>query len=144
MTQQANLDLGDKGHRHGDTVALESDGTGVAGDFVTFNTSAQVTPTSATGDQIVGVLSEDAPSAGDDVAVHVQGVVVGNVATGIAAGDWLSSSATAGQADATDGSTSGSVHTIDYSRTGTETIHTENPRALEDEDGDNAVLVKLP
>lgn len=141
----ANLDLGDNGYGDADSVTLTSDGTGAAGDFVTFDANGDLTPTSATSDDIVGVLAEDSPdAAGDSVRVHLQGAVVANVATGVSAGEWLSASGTAGQADAVDDSTGGSVHTIDYSRTGTETVHFEQPRALEDEDGDNSVLVKLP
>lgn len=138
------LDLGDKGYRHGDTVDLPTDGTGAAGDVVTFNGSGQVTPVAAVDDDVVGVLAEDGSddSAGDEVAVHVQGVVVANVANSVSAGDWLEpDGANAGRVTT---NSAGSSQSVDEGGTGTYRLALEQPRALEDAGSDNDALVKLP
>lgn len=74
----------------GRTVSFPSDGTAGPGDAVSLDANGQVTPTDA--DNSIGVLSDQAPAAhdaGDNVPVHVTGVVVANVAAGAVAGDSL-------------------------------------------------------
>lgn len=139
----ANLDLGDRGFQHADTVTLDSDGTGSAGDFVTFNASGQVTPVAVADDDVIGVLSEDSPaSAGEKVAVHVQGAVLANVANAVVAGDVLEPDGTnAGRCTA---NAQGSYHAVNEGGTATYSLAMDHPRALEDAGTDNAALVKLP
>lgn len=78
------------------TKTYETDGTGSAGDAVTLNGSGQVTPTSASGDYIFGILADN-PDGDGEVAVHRQGIIYGNVAGSASAGDALAGSGTAGQ-----------------------------------------------
>lgn len=85
-----SLDLGDSpwpGVGNQITVTLESDGSGTAGQAVKFNASDQVTPVTASGDDLVGVLSEDAPAAGEDVSVVVFGPVIADATSGLSAGN---------------------------------------------------------
>lgn len=92
-------DAGDKYHRYGATVKVESDGSGSAGDVVEWS-SGQVTQGGSAGaadaDAGFGVLAEDAPSAGEDVSVHVDGAVVANVDSGVTAGEVARSQSNAG------------------------------------------------
>lgn len=88
----------------GRTVSYPGDGSAAPGDFVTFDAEGKITQTGDT-DNAVGILSDQAGEAhddGDNVPVHVTGVVIGNVATGTSAGDPLGASATAGEAGAGD------------------------------------------
>lgn len=97
MVKQPNADdLGESIEGPSKAVRIESDGTGEAGDAVTYNADGQVTPTAAAGELVVGVLFEDAPDAGDQVAVQVSGVVAGVAAEAIAEGDVTDTTATAG------------------------------------------------
>lgn len=139
-----NIDLGDTFHEHGDRVPLPTDGTGDAGDFVTFDANGQVTPVSAADDDIVGVLGQSGAdaSAGDKVQVHVQGVVNANVDSAVSAGEWLEyDGANAGRVAANG---QGSTHQVDEGGTAIYRLALEQPRALEDADSDNEALVKLP
>lgn len=82
-----------------------SDGSGSAGDAVKLDSANnQVTPTTASGDRIFGVLMDDAPAAGEEVTVFREGLLRANIASGATAGDPLAGTSTAGQLG-TDGST---------------------------------------
>lgn len=69
----------------GRTVSFESDGTVSAGDAVMFDANGQLTP--ALDGDLVGVAADTVGdhSAGDRISVHVSGIVVGNVASGVTA-----------------------------------------------------------
>lgn len=148
----STLELGDPVFSDGDVITYESDGTGSAGDAVTIS-AGQVTPTSATDDDFLGILNEDSPdTAGEPVEVNVQGVVVANVEGTVSAGDVLEPTATAGQL-ATNGA--GTTQAVDEGGTATYTLAMEHPQALSDEAtsngvvqgftvGTNAAIVKLP
>jgi hypothetical protein len=84
----------------GRTVTLTGDGTAAPGDFVGINSGKVTTADDTTDTNIIGVVSDQTPSHsdGDTVEVHVTGVVVGNVASGVAAGVELGTSATEGEA----------------------------------------------
>lgn len=114
------------------TIGKPSDGTGSAGDFVTLNGSGQVTPTAAAGDDIYGVLAQDAPAAGEDVPVHILGPVVANVAGGVTDNDVLVGSGTAGQAAA---NSVGTYQSVDEGGTATYNLALDAPRALSDAGG---------
>lgn len=112
------LEGGQEVYPDGNRITLESDGTGSKGDFVTLS-AGQVTPAAAADADIIGVLAQDAPAAGEDVTVAVSGIVVANVAGTVAQGDVLEPSATAGQAAA---NSSGFVQAVDEGGTATYTL----------------------
>lgn len=125
------LELGDYNVYASDAVVLtyESDGSGSAGDAVNVNGSDQVTPTDASGDDIFGVLAEDSPSAGEEVAVVKYGDVIVNSGGSVTAGDIVQTSSTAGQVAQNDNgkeATGGSF---------TGTFAPANPEALVDSGG---------
>lgn len=142
--------LGESVHADADHVGLPSDGTGTAGDFVTFDGSGQVTPVSAAGDDVIGVLAEDAPAAGEDVGVHLQGAVVANVAGTVTAGDVLEPDGT--NAGRTTTNSDGTHKAVDEGGTATYSLAMDHPRALVDAGtsykgatlGTNETVVKLP
>lgn len=144
------LNGGDKLYENGDTITKESDGAGSAGDFVTLNASGQVTPTASSDDDVYGVLAEDSPaSAGEDVGVRVQGIVIANVAGTVTDGDVLQPSATAGQAAA---NAQGLYHTVSEGGTATYDLAMRGIQAYSDAGasvegnalGANEAAVKLP
>lgn len=144
------IELGESVHSNADTIGLESDGSGSAGDFVTFNASGQVTPVSAAGDDIIGLLAQDSPAAGEDVSVHIQGAAVANVTSTIAAGDVIQPEGTnAGRGAA---NAQGTHHTVSEGGTATYDLAMDHPRALVDAGtsyegatlGTNETVVKLP
>lgn len=98
-------------------VTRESDGSGTAGDAVAI-TGGQVTPT-ADGDTVYGVLAEDAPSAGENVAVVVKGDVIVNAGGSVVAGNAVETGATAGQLV---NNASGTEISVDEGGTATYTI----------------------
>lgn len=132
-----------------ESETVESDGAGAAGDLVTINASGQVTPTAAADDDIYGVLLQDSPAAGEDVTVGTGGRFFANVATGVAKGDWLEASATAGQAAA---NAQGSTHSVDEGGTAVYRLALHGARAMSAEGGTfdgvslnaNVAAVKLP
>lgn len=147
----ADYELGDPVFSDGDVLTLESDGLGVAGDAVTIS-DGQVTPTVAEDDDFIGCLYEDAPDAGEGVSVNLQGIVVANVASGVAAGDTLVATTTEGQLVA---SAAGTTQAVDEGGTASYTLAMAHPIALTDAgavDGlsaggglnVNAAIVKLP
>lgn len=87
----ASASLGDYAVESDHAVVLteESDGSGSAGDAVTMSGSQQVSQYSSDGADLYGVLAEDSPSAGNDVAVVVHGDVVANAGGSITAGDMV-------------------------------------------------------
>lgn len=112
------LEGGQEVYPDGNSITLESDGSGSKGDFVTIS-AGQVTPTSSGTDDIIGVLAQDAPAAGDDVAVVISGIVVANVAGTVSKGDVLGPTATAGQADT---NSQGLTHQVDEGGTAVYTL----------------------
>lgn len=142
-------ELGDLGYGDGTTITKESDGAGLAGDFVTLSGTGQVTPTSTADDDIYGVLAQDAPAAGEKVAVHVTGIVIANVAGTVTDGAALLPSVTAGQWAA---NAAGLVQAVDEGGTATYTIGARGVQAYSDAGGTfqgvslsaNAAAVKLP
>lgn len=144
------VELGESLHADGDTITLTSDGTGAAGDFVSFNATGELTPVAAADDGVIGVLAADSPAAGEDVAVHVQGVVVANVDGAVVAGDVLESDGVnAGRVAA---NAQGTSHQVDEGGTAIYRLSMDHPRALVDAGGTyrgralaaNEAAVKLP
>lgn len=94
------LDLGDEAVTDSAiTVSLPSNTAGVAGDAVRWDSSNdRVDATDANGENVIGILAEDAPgTAGESASVHVSGLVVAHVATGVVHNDSLLASGTEGQ-----------------------------------------------
>lgn len=146
------LKLGQRAYGNGaDTITLDSDGSGSAGDAVTFNGSGQVTPVSASDDDIIGVLTEDSPAdAGDAVGVHLQGAVVANVAGSVSTGDVLEPDGT--NAGRLTTNAQGSSYEVDEGGTAVYRLSMDHPRALSGAGatfkgnalGSNEAVVKLP
>lgn len=109
----------------------ETDGTGSKGDAVKLNASDQVTPTTAAGDDMYGVLAENASakSAGDTVAVVIGGDVIANAGGGVTKGSLVTPSATAGQLAS---NAQGRVQAVDEGGTATYTLAQGDPKALSD------------
>lgn len=84
-----SLDKGDYGVEvdHAVVRTEESDGTGSAGDAVTMNGSGQVSQYSSDGADFYGVLAEDSPNTGEDVAVVIHGDAIVNAGGSITVGD---------------------------------------------------------
>lgn len=132
-------------------LTLPSDGTGEAGDAVTWNASGELTPVTAAADELAGVLTANSPdSAGEKVSVCVHGLVMANVDGTVAMSDVLEPEGTnAGRLAA---NAQGSHQTIDEGGTAIYDIATAHPRAYSDAGGEvqgttvdaNAALVKLP
>lgn len=96
----SNAELGDPafGSDPG-TITYEADESITAGDAVTIDSTNQLLQAANSGDtnsRIVGIAAQDA-SDGDNVAVHVEGRVVANVASAVTAGEELAASTTDGQ-----------------------------------------------
>lgn len=142
--------LGESVHADADTVGLPSDGTGTAGDFVAFDGTGQLTPVSAADDDVLGVLAEDAPAAGEDVSTHLQGACVANVAGTVTAGDVLEPDGT--NAGRTTANSQGASHQVDEGGTAVYRLSMDHPRALVDAGSSykgasletNETVVKLP
>ena len=76
----ANLDPGTRASHAGRSLPYVSDGTGEAGDAVTYDTTNDVvTVTTSSDDRVFGVLGETPEGDGDDVMVHRNGPVVANL-----------------------------------------------------------------
>ena len=76
----ANLDPGTRASHAGRSMPYVSDGTGEAGDAVTYDEANDVvTVTTAADDRVFGVLGETPEGNGDDVMVHRNGPVVANL-----------------------------------------------------------------
>lgn len=85
----ASASLGDYAVESAHAVVLTetSDGTGSAGDAVTMNGSQKVSQYTSDAADFYGVLAEDSPSDGEEVAVVVHGDVVVSAGGSITAGD---------------------------------------------------------
>lgn len=128
-----NVDAGDAWAEDGDVFTLPSDGSGSQGDVVKFNASAQVTPTTATGDAVAGVLAEDSPaSAGDNVSVRLHGAVAVTADGAISAGDVVQPSGTTNGHVVTGDTNEGVVTAVDEGGTATYDIYSRYMIALED------------
>lgn len=129
------LDLGDEADTGSATsIPLPSDGSGSAGDFVTFNSSGNVTDAANADDDIIGVLAEDSPSSsGDPVTVWIDGAVVGNVGSSVSAGDVLEpDGSNAGRATSNG---DGRRRSVDEGGTATYDLAQGNPQAYSDAGG---------
>lgn len=83
-----------------------SDGSGSAMDAVKWDSANnQVTPVTAAGDRIFGILKNTPESAGDEVTVCREGVLRSNIADAASAGDPLAPSGSANGELGTDGAT---------------------------------------
>lgn len=137
-------DAGDKAYRHGHIVEMEWDGNGSEGDLVTVS-SGQVTPTSANGESIVGVISEDVSdnSSGDEVSVGIHGTFYVNADGSITEGDLLQpSGSTNGHAVSAD-SAEGLVTAVDEGGTDTYDVYSKYAMALNDASDGELVGVLL-
>lgn len=125
-----SLDLGDSPFP-GNTISVtrDSDGTGSAGDAVTYDANDQVTPVSAADDNIVGVLAENSPdSAGEDVSVVVFGPVIANATSALAGDDVADAEGTnAGRLAA---NAQGRSHQVDEGGTAVYRLSMGNPWCL--------------
>lgn len=113
-----------------------TDGTVSAGDAVTWNGSGQLTPVSAESDEVYGVATEhtDVSNAGEKAPICVHGVIMGDVASGVTAGDQLVADGTNDGRLAASGA-GGSV-TVDEGGTSTHTIPVNPPQAASDAGGE--------
>lgn len=91
-----SLELGEVAFGNATTVTYEAGEAISAGDAVAINGGQLATADGTTDTNPIGIAAK-AGSAGDDIGVHVSGVVVANVAAGVAAGTELGTSATEGQ-----------------------------------------------
>ena len=95
----ANAELGDAAYGSDPrTVTYEAGESITSGDAVTIDTNGELTPANSgdTNTDVVGIAAEDG-SDGDNISVYVEGRVVANVATDVAAGEELDASTTDGQ-----------------------------------------------
>lgn len=129
-------DAGDRARQHSESVELESDGTGSAGNVVKYS-GGQVTPTTANGDALYGVLGEDSPSAGEHVLVEIHGSVNVVADGSITEGDLLQASDSTNGQVVSAAANEGTVTAVDEGGTDTYNIYTKYMIALEDAtDGD--------
>lgn len=130
------LDLGDEAVADSTvTASLPANTAGTAGDAVTWDPgNDRVDATDANGENVVGILAEDAPgTAGDPASVHVSGLVVANVAAGVSHNDILLSSGTEGQLRANPDNTG---HEVDVDGTTDQGLFAPaNPQAFTDAGG---------
>lgn len=141
VKQPAVDDLGESVEGPSKSVREESDGTGRAGDAVTYNASGQVTPVTAADDDIIGILYEDAPDAGDLVNVQDSGIVAARAAAAVTKGDVLDPDGTAAGELAPNAQ--GTSHQVDEGGTGTYRLSPVNPQARSDAGAGEPVAVKL-
>lgn len=129
MDQPSTDDYGESIVGPSKAIPMESDGNGRAGDAVTIATG-QVTPVAAVDDDIFGVLFEDAPAAGEEVAVQIMGVVAARAAAAITAGTTLDpDGAAAGELVE---NAQGTSHQVDEGGTGIYRLSPVNPFAVTD------------
>lgn len=91
------LDLGDSYAGTPQTTTVPSDGTGTAGQLVEISGGQASQMASGSTGKIFGVLTEDAPAAGEDVVVWTAGKVVAAADAGVPVGDGGVSGSNAGQ-----------------------------------------------
>lgn len=82
-------DLGDPVYEDSRLVPEESDGTGVQGDAVTYDSQGRVTPAGSATDYIVGILGEDSPEENDMVRTVQGGIAESRAGGAITPGDVL-------------------------------------------------------
>lgn len=124
------LQPGDIKFKPGNEVPLETDGTGVKGDAVTFNVDGKVTPTTATADALIGQLGEEPRWDGHVVSVRIAGlVVIAEVSGAVSPGDVLEpDSANPGKYVA---NANGMYQSVDEGGTATYDLALNHPIALE-------------
>lgn len=91
------LDLGDSYAGNPETTTVPSDGSGSAGDLVEIASGQASQMAGGSTGTIFGVLSEDAPAAGEDVVVWTEGKVVVAADSGVSVGEGGVSGTNAGQ-----------------------------------------------
>lgn len=129
-----SLDLGDYGVEttHAVVRTETSDGTGSAGDAVTMS-SGKVSQYSSDGADFYGVLAEDSPSDGEDVAVVIHGDVIVSAGGSITAGDLVELPGnTNGQVEQ---NTNGTEIDVDEGGSATYTVPHATAKALTDSGG---------
>lgn len=137
-------DAGDKAYRHGHIVEMEYSGTGSEGDVVKMS-SGQVTPVTANGDPIVGVIAEDVSSnsSGDEVSVGIHGTFYVTADGTVTEGELLQASgSTNGQLVSAD-SAEGLVTAVDESGSATYDVYSKYAMALNDASDGELVGVLL-
>lgn len=132
-------------------ITRPSDGTGDAGDAVTWDGSGNLTPVTAVGEEVAGILTENSPdAAGEMVALCVEGLAIANVDGAVALGNVLEpEGTTAGRLAA---NAQGSHQTVDEGGTAVYDLAMQHPRAYSAAGGDvdghtvgaNEGLIKLP
>lgn len=135
------IDAGDNWTADAYALTLTSDGSGSQGDLVKYDGSGQVTPTTANGDPVAGVLAEDSPgSAGDEVVVWVHGPVMLNADGSVSEGDVLQPSGTTnGHAVAAD-TNEGLATAVDEGGTDTYDIYSKYVMSFEGSVADGDVF----
>lgn len=116
------------------SIPKVSDGAGAGGDAVTLDGTGQVTPVTAAGDDIYGVLAEDSPAAGETVLVTVFGLAVGNVDGAVTDNDVLEPEGTTAGRLASNAQ--GSHQSVNEGGTATYTVALDHPRAKSDAGGE--------
>lgn len=131
----ASASLGDYAVESAHAVVLTetSDGTGSAGDAVTMDSSQKVSQYTTDGADFYGMLVEDSPSDGEDVAVLVHGDGIISAGGSITAGDMVElDGATNGQVVQ---NTQGTERDVDEGATNTYTIPFATAKALTNSGG---------
>lgn len=114
-----------------------SDGTGSAGDAVTKDANGQVSQYSAAGADFYGILAEDSPAAGEEVAVVIHGDAVANADGALAAGDLVDlGGTTAGRVEP---NAQGTEHDVDEGGTAVYTLAMGTAKALTDAGGETSL-----
>lgn len=130
-----SLDLGDYAVETSDAVVRTetSDGSGSAGDAVTMTSNGKVSQYSSDAADFYGVLVEDSPSDGEDVAVLIHGDVIANAGGSITAGDLVELPGTTNGRVAQN--TEGTEKDVDEGGTATYTLALATAKALTDSGG---------
>lgn len=123
-------ELGESVYGTAETVKETSDGSGSAGDAVKIDGSDKVTPTSAAGEDVYGILAEDSPSDGESVVVVVFGDVIGNAGGSVSKGDIAVTGTTGGRLEQNADATGMSVDVDGTTDQGV--FAPGNPKALSD------------
>lgn len=77
MPTDRNLNAGDGDYHRGDSILLDAGGNDVSGgDAVKFDGSGNITPTTASTDDFIGVVLPEAEKSDNKWTVHIAGKVV--------------------------------------------------------------------
>lgn len=142
MPTVSNLDAGDGDYYRGESVTLDAGPNSVSGgDAVKFDGSGYITPTTADGDDYIGVVLPEAEKADNKWTVHVCGKIVAvqlaSDATATAGDTLIPSGTDNGQFDAAG---NGMVQAVDEGGSATYSLYMNHPFALEDGGNSDTIL----